>query len=109
MRCPLLIVTLFFALAGCRGDRGKCEKAVRNYADLVFWHRANDEIAKLPPEKRDQERKLKLAEYAFDVEQQTEFRIEQCVSSRDHDTIDCMIAAKTSEAALKCAPVAEDK
>lgn len=109
MRAAVLVATVLWALGGCRADRGKCEKAVRNYAELVFWHRANEKIAKLPPEQRDQERKLALAEFAYEVETQLEFRIEQCVSSRDTDTIDCMLAAKTSEAALACTPPAKNE
>ena len=51
-----LVLAFVFTL-GCKGDPVKCEEACRNYAKLVFWEEADVEIAKAPPEQRDELRK----------------------------------------------------
>ena len=94
-------------LSGCKGDRGKCEKAARNYATLVYWKRADAEIAKLPVDQRDAERKRRLSKFANELEKDIDFFVEQCVNANNDDQIDCMLAAKTGEEAAKCADLIE--
>jgi len=108
MRFVTLCLALFL-VAGCKqGDPEKCEQAVRNYATLQYWKHADVEIAKAPPEQRDELRKKKLADFTTKMENGVQTLVTQCVSANDKDTINCMIAAKTADEAEKCAPVADN-
>ena len=105
-------VTLFLALvvAAChQGDPDKCEQAVRNYATLQYWKHADAAIAKVPAEQREALRKEKLADFTAKMENGIQTLVTQCISANDKDTVNCMIEAKTAEAAEKCAPVAEGR
>ncbi|MEO6777123.1 MAG: hypothetical protein ABI467_29615 [Kofleriaceae bacterium] len=103
-------VLIVVCLAAChQGDPDKCEQAVRNYATLEYWKRADVLIAKAPPAQREALRKQKLAEFTTKMENGVQTLVTQCVSANDKDTIDCMIAAKTADDAEKCAPVASTK
>jgi hypothetical protein len=87
---------------GGGGDPVRCETAVRNYSTLLFWRDADLVIAKAPAEKRGELRKQKLAELTTRLDNGLEALVGQCVASNDKDAIDCMIAAKTADAAEKC-------
>lgn len=97
---------LFFVLMSgcqaCKGDPEKCDRAVRNYAQLVFWDEANAEIEKLPPGERDAARKDKMAKFAKDLEAGIDLTVSKCVSANNTDQTDCMIKAKTAAAAKAC-------
>jgi hypothetical protein len=107
MRARTLVVLLSASLLGglgCKGDRVKCEKAARNYATLVYWQRAEAEMAKLPTkEERDAERKKRLSKFTLELEKDIDFFVTQCVSANNDDMVDCMIDAKTGDEASKCA------
>jgi hypothetical protein len=94
---------------GCKGDREKCATAAQRYAELVFWDRANAEIAKLPVEQRDNERKRKLLEFNRELDAQLDFRVQQCVAAGNDDQSDCIIKAKTGAEALDCAEIAKSE
>ncbi len=104
MRAVLVLIAL--SLAACKGDPVKCEQAARNFATLTFWKTANAEIAKLPPEKRASLRKRKLADFTNELETRIDLIVSQCQSANNDDQVDCMITAKTAEAALECAELA---
>lgn len=89
--------------SACKGDKEKCEQAARNYAELMFWKKANAEIDALPAHERDLARKKKLSMYTNKVEESIHFITEQCASANNEEQVDCMIAAKTAEAVAKCA------
>jgi hypothetical protein len=101
-------VAILVALAvvldvGCsKGDPQKCEQALRNYTTLVFWKKADAEIAAAPPEKRAELRKQKLAEYERDFNKGLETLVTQCVSANNDEQVKCMIDAKTAEEAKAC-------
>jgi hypothetical protein len=103
MLARLLLAAVPCLVLGCKGDRAKCEKAARNYATLVYWQRADAEIAKLPQDQRDADRKRRLAAFTNELESQIDFFVDQCVNANNDDQIDCMIAAKTGTDASKCA------
>jgi hypothetical protein len=109
MRAVTFLVVLIVVAACHQGDPDKCEQAVRNYATLEYWKHADAEIAKVPEAQRDALRKQKLADFTSKMENGVQTLVTQCVSANDKDTINCMIAAKTAEAAEKCAPVAEGR
>ena len=112
MRAVASVVCLLLCSAlasGCKGDRDKCATAAQRYAELVFWDRANAEIAKLPPEQRDTERKRRLVEFNRELEAQLQFRISQCVAANNDDQADCIIKAKTAAEALDCAEIAKSE
>jgi hypothetical protein len=105
MRAVTFLVVL--SIAAChQGDPDKCEQAVRNYATLQYWKHADAAIAKAPPEQREALRKQKLAEFTTKMESGVQTLVTQCISANDKDTVNCMIEAKTADAAEKCAPVA---
>ena len=97
----LLLAT--FVLAGCKGDRVKCESACRNYGTLQYWEKADPLIAAAPADQRDAMRREKLADFEHALETGVETCITQCVSANNETTIDCMIGAKTASAAKACA------
>lgn len=97
----LVVVVLALTAFGCQGDRVKCEKALRNYAHLVFWEEAEAEIAAAPADKRDELRKEKLAVFERNLEKGLEPMITRCVSAKNAGA-DCMIEAKTAKQAKAC-------
>jgi hypothetical protein len=101
MRSPFLALVVAFAL-GCKGDPVRCEKACRNYAELVYWAEADAEIEKAPPEKRDELRKQKLAEFARDLERGIDVCTSKCLSANNDADTDCLINAKTAKQAKAC-------
>ena len=106
MRFSLLVLAVL-ALGACKGDRDKCEKAARNYFELRFWAKTNKELAALPEDQRELARKKKMSEYINKVEELIDFKVQQCVSANNEEQVDCMIAAKTDEEAVKCAEPAK--
>ncbi len=92
------------AIFGCKGNPEKCDKACRHYADLVFWQKADAEIAAAPPEQRDALRKQKLAKFTADLEKGITMCSSQCVSASgfSDSQVDCLINAKTAEQAKEC-------
>lgn len=100
MRFVVLAVLVLF---GCKGDRDKCEKAARNYAELMYWKKANAEIAALPAAEQPLARQKKLSAFTNELETSIDFVTEQCVSANNEEQVECMIAAKTAEAVAKCA------
>lgn len=103
MRYVLLVIFAAFLSSACKGDKEKCEQAARNYAELMFWKKANAEIEALPENERDLARQKKLSLYANKVEESIHFITEQCASANNDEQVECMIAAKTAEAVAKCA------
>ena len=99
---PVVIFAALLAPA-CKGDKQKCEQASRNYAELMFWKKANIEIEALPEAQRSLARQKKLSEYTNELENSIDFITEQCVSANNDEQVDCMIAAKTAEQVTKCA------
>lgn len=95
--CVLALVT------ACKGDPQKCERAVRNYHQLVYWEKADSEISVAPPAQRDALRKTKLAEFEVETQKGVETLVTQCVAANNTDTINCMIEAKTAAQAKACA------
>jgi hypothetical protein len=89
-------------LGACKGDRGKCETACRNYGTLLYWDISDKEIEKAPPGEREALRKKKLAEFSSQLENGVDVCINQCSSANNDKQIDCMIAAKTAAEATKC-------
>ena len=96
----LLVSTLAF---GCKGDPEKCDKACRNYAELIFWDKANAEIDAAPLEKRDELRKQKLAEFTKNLELGINTCTSKCLSANNDDQTKCLLAAKTAKEARTCA------
>lgn len=107
MRRLLVLALVLSPLAACKGDRDKCEKAARNYATLVYWGKADAALSQLPESERANARSK--MQTAFDTELEGEITAitSQCVSANNDDMVDCMIKAKTSAQALKCASAIE--
>src|SRR5688572_29007778 len=100
MRWPFALCLVFMTACGmCKGDPEKCDTACRNYAELVFWEKANEEIEKLPVAERDAARKQKMAELAANLEKGIELCTSKCVSANNTDDTTCLIEAKTAKAA----------
>jgi hypothetical protein len=86
----------------CKGDPEKCDRACRNYAQLVYWEQANAEIEKVPVAERDAARKQKMAEFAEKLEKGVDLCTSKCVSANNKEDMDCLIEAKTAAAAKAC-------
>ena len=102
---PVILVAVA-ALGACKGDHDKCEKAARNYAELVYWKRVDKEIAALPESEQKVARSKKLTEFTNELETNIDGITAQCVSANNDEQVDCMIKAKTGDEALKCADLA---
>src|SRR5437867_3705454 len=90
-------------LLGCtRTDPDKCERAIRNFAHLVYWGDAEKEIAAAPADRREALRKEKLAKFERDLEKGITLDVSKCTSANFSDQVDCMIAAKTAAQAKSC-------
>jgi hypothetical protein len=100
---PAVLFVIALSIGACKADAEKCEKAVRNYATLTYWQRANAEIAAAPAAQREALRKKHLSAFTADLEQKVALVTSQCQSANNEDQIDCMIAAKTGDEALECA------
>lgn len=101
MRMALALL-VGLALGGCKGDPQKCEDACRNYAQLVFWEEADAEVAAAPPEKRDELRKQKLAEFTKNLELGLNTCTSKCLSANNDTDMNCMLKAKTAKAVKAC-------
>ena len=99
---PLVIFAALLAPA-CKGDKNKCEQAARNYAELMFWKKANAEIESLPEAERSLARQKKLSAFTNELEGNIDFITQQCVSANNEEQVDCMIKSKTAEEVQKCA------
>lgn len=98
-----LVLLLLVATLGCKGDPEKCDKACRNYAELIFWEKANAEIDAAPADKRDELRKSKLAEFTKNLELGINTCTSKCLSANNDDQTKCLLEAKTAQAARTCA------
>lgn len=97
-----LVVLLGVLLSACKGDQLKCEQACRNYGTLVYWQRADAEIAAAPAGERDALRKRRLGEFDSKLENGVDMCVSQCQSANNEKDMDCMIAAKTADQAKAC-------
>ena len=89
-------------LGGCKGDPEKCERAVRNYSQLVYWEQADAEIAAAAPDQREPIRKAKLAKFEAEMQSRLDAVVSKCTSANNDKMTDCMIAAKTATQAKSC-------
>ena len=103
-----VLASIGLALAACKGDAVKCEKAARNYAALVYWDKAEKQLALLPAAERSNARSKMNTAYETELEGSIDSITSQCVSANNDKMMDCMIAAKTATAALKCAKPADE-
>jgi hypothetical protein len=103
-RFRLLALVVFATLAfGCKGDPEKCDKACRNYAELIFWDKANAEIEAAPADKRDELRKQKLSEFTKNLENGINACTSKCLSANNDTQTKCLLDAKTAKEARTCA------
>jgi hypothetical protein len=103
MRSLDLILVALALVVGCSRPSAKdCEEALRNWFTLVYWDKAEKEIAAAPPEQREALRAEKVKEKDKQLEAGIELGINQCRASRDKDGVKCMKDAKTAAQALKC-------
>lgn len=103
MRAPLLVVALLSVTAACkRPSVESCTEALRNYASLTYWEKAEAEIAAAPAADREKLRAAKLAERDAKIKEGMDFAVGQCRAARDFDGVKCMKAAKTAAAARAC-------
>lgn len=101
-RLVILLAVVAVGLGACKADRKQCEIACRNYATLVYPKMVEIKVAKLPVEKQDAERRKLLALFDSELENGVDLCINKCASARNDDMINCMKAAKTADAAMKC-------
>lgn len=103
MRSLLLALTL--STLGCKGDPVECEKACRNYAELVYWDEAEKEIAAVPADQRDAMRKEKMAKFSANMSRGVDMCSSKCMSANNKEDIKCLIDAKTAKDAKACVTV----
>lgn len=101
MRCALAVLFVL-SITGCKGDPVKCEKACRNYAQLVYWEQTETEIAAAPAAERDELRKKKMAEFSANLAKGVDLCTSKCMSANHEEDIDCLINAKTAKEVKAC-------
>ena len=103
MRARLLVLALVVAVTACkRPSAESCEEALRNYAQLTYWEKAEQEIAAAPLAEREAMRAAKLVERDAKIKEGMDFAVGQCRAARDFDGVKCMKAARTAAAARAC-------
>jgi hypothetical protein len=103
MRLRAFVFVALALVVGCSRPSSKdCEEAIRNWFTLIYWDKAEAEIAAAPPEQRDALRAEKAKEKDRQLDGGIELGINQCRGARDHDGVKCMKAARTAAAARKC-------
>ena len=103
------VLALAGLAAGCRGDAVKCDQGCRNYFTLMYWNKADADIARAPADQRDALRKQKLGELNKRMEDGVDMCISQCQAANKPDDIECMITAKTADQARGCVGAEPDK
>ncbi len=97
---PFVVLAL---VVGCSRPSSKdCEEAIRNWYTLLYWEKAEQEIANAPADQRDALRADMAKKKDADLEKGLELAINQCRGARDHDGVKCMKEAKTAAQARKC-------
>jgi hypothetical protein len=98
------LFVLAVAAAACKGNPDKCDRACRNYATLIYWEKADAEIAAAPADQRDAMRKKNLATFTQQLERGINLCTSQCVSATgtSEKQSDCLLEAKTAPAAKAC-------
>jgi hypothetical protein len=96
------VVLVTSAAAGCKGDPVQCEAAIRNYTQLVYWDKADKEIADAPEADRAKLRADKLAAYERELARGIDGLTARCVSAHNDKEVQCMIDAKTATDARAC-------
>jgi hypothetical protein len=104
MRSLFGLVVVGFLALGCKGNPEKCEKACRNYAELVYWKQADAEINAAPVAERDELRKKKMGEFANNLSRGVDMCTSKCMSANNDKITNCLLEAKTAEQAKACAP-----
>ncbi|HUQ05696.1 MAG TPA: hypothetical protein VM261_24500 [Kofleriaceae bacterium] len=103
MRLRALAFVIVAVVVGCSRPSSKdCEEALRNWFTLVYWEKAEAEIAAAPPEQREAMRAEKVKEKDRQLTGGLTLAINQCRGSRDKDGVKCMKDAKTATQARKC-------
>jgi len=102
----LVAVLAIIGLAACgKADQQKCDAGCRNYATVMFWDKADKEIAAAPAGEREALKLKKLAELASNIERGIDFCVSKCQSANNDEQADCLTAAKDAKAMLVCAPL----
>ena len=101
MRSVLIVFLAMLSACG-KGDKQKCDAGCRNFASLMYWKPVDVEIAKLPPEQQDAERKKRLGEVTSKIELGIDFCVSKCQAANNDDQADCMVKAKTYDQAKAC-------
>jgi len=95
-------IALGVAAGGCRLDAQQCDQACRNAMSLAYWKAADQEIAAAPADQRDALRQQKQSQLTQEIAAGIEGCVLQCQSSRNQDTVDCLIGARTAEQVQVC-------
>jgi hypothetical protein len=80
----------------------RCEQALRNYTSLVFWSQQEAQLAALPPAEREAARTRKQHEYTSQIDRELANQVRQCEAANNAVQIDCLIVARTADAARAC-------
>jgi len=83
-------------------DQALCDHACRNYATVMYWSTADAEIARLPPESRDEARKQKAADLGSKLEAGVPACVTQCLESHNLAQVACMDRATSAPALRAC-------
>lgn len=100
-----IVLALVLASAGCKGDPDTCDRACRNYAQLVFWEEAEKEISAAPLAQRDELRKTKMAEFSRNLARGVDLCTSKCMSANNDEDTRCLVEAKTAAQAKACTTV----
>lgn len=104
--CATVAAVLVLAAApGCSRPSAKdCEETIAKWFTMIYWEKAEAEIAAAPPEQREAMRQAKAAEHERQLKGGMDLGVMQCRGARDHDFVKCMKQASNATQAKKCRP-----
>lgn len=99
------VLLLAVAPAGCSRPSAKdCEETIAKWFTMIYWEKAEAEIAAAPADQRESMRQAKSAEHALQLKGGMDLGVMQCRGARDHDFVKCMKDASNATQARKCRP-----
>lgn len=90
---------------GCSRPSAKdCEEMLTKWFTMIYWEKAEAEIAAAPAEQREALRQTRTVEHDRQLKGGMELGVMQCRGARDHDFVKCMKDASNATQARKCRP-----
>jgi hypothetical protein len=102
VRAALLLTAALLASACDKASVQACDKATRNYFKLMYWEKAEAEIAAAPEAERAALRIRKQEGLEPMMMKSIDLAVQKCVSGADKARVECWTKATTAPQAKAC-------